>query len=313
MIKNKRKTNQTIRMMRTLRLIASVLTVATIVACGKQDRDFDATGTFEAVETTVCAQQTGELVTWNVEEGSKVQRHAEVGLIDTTQIVLRMRQVAAGKRVVAAQSPDVAKQVAAIEEQLAKARQEYRRYSELVADGAAPRKQMEDAQTQVQVLAKQLVAQRSLLNTQVSTLGARQDEADSQTSLLRHELRKCHVVSPVTGTVLEKYVERGEYVVPGKPLFKVADLETVFLRAYLTSLQLQRVKIGQKVTVMANFGQGERRHYEGTVTWISGKSEFTPKTVLTDDERADLVYAVKVAVKNDGMVKIGMYGEMKIK
>lgn len=300
-------------MMRTLRLIASVLTVATIVACGKQDRDFDATGTFEAVETTVCAQQAGELVTWNVEEGSKVQRHAEVGLIDTTQIVLRMRQVAAGKRVVAAQSPDIAKQVAAIEEQLAKARQEYRRYSELVADGAAPRKQMEDAQTQVQVLAKQLAAQRSLLNTQVSTLGARQGEADSQTSLLRNDLRKCHVVSPVTGTILEKYVERGEYVVPGKPLFKVADLQTVFLRAYLTSLQLQRVKIGQKVTVMANFGQGERRHYEGTVTWISGKSEFTPKTVLTDDERADLVYAVKVAVKNDGMVKIGMYGEMKIK
>lgn len=300
-------------MMKIIRLTASALIALTVWACNEQEKVFDATGTFEAVETTICAQQTGNLIVWNVEEGSQVQRNTEVGLIDTTQIMLRMKQVVAGKRVAAAQNPDIPKQVAALEEQLAKAQQEYRRYSELVADGAAPRKQMEDAQTQVQVLAKQLAAQRSLLNTQVSTIQAQQGEADSQTGILHNELHKCHILSPVTGTILEKYAELGEYAVPGKPLFKVADLQVMFLRAYLTSLQLQYVRIGQKVKVMADFGQGERRHYEGTITWISGKSEFTPKTVLTDDERADLVYAVKVAVKNDGMIKMGMYGEMKLK
>jgi HlyD family secretion protein len=125
-------------------------------------------------------------------------------------------------------------------------------------------------------------------------------------------LRKCHIIAPTGGTVLEKYVERGEFVATGKPLFKVADVRNMYLRAYVTSAQLQHIKIGQQVKVFADYGDGQRKEYAGIISWISSRSEFTPKTILTDDERADLVYAVKVTVKNDGYVKIGMYGELKL-
>ena len=203
------------------------------------------------------------------------------------------------------------KQVAATRQQLAKAQQDQQRYKELVADGAAPSKMLDDATSQVRVLQKQLEAQMSSLNTQTSTLNSQLTTVDVQVSQLRDQLRKCHITAPTKGTVLEKYVERGEYVTMGKPLFKMADTERMYLRAYVTSAQLKDIKVGQKVKVMADYGDGQKREYEGKVTWISSKSEFTPKTILTADERADLVYAMKVAVKNDGYVKIGMYGEVK--
>ena len=134
---------------------------------------------------------------------------------------------------------------------------------------------------------------------------------DVQTSQLRDQLQKCHIKSPAAGTVLEKYVERGEFVSPGKPLFKMGEVKQMFLRAYVTSAQLQNIKIGQAVKVFADYGNGQKKEYDGTISWISSRSEFTPKTIVTDDERADLVYAVKIAVKNDGYIKIGMYGEVK--
>ena len=134
---------------------------------------------------------------------------------------------------------------------------------------------------------------------------------DIQVSQLHDQLNKCHVAAPISGTVLEKYVEQGEFVATGKPLLKVADVENMYIRAYVTSARLQDVKVGQKATVFADYGNGQKRKYDGTVSWISSRSEFTPKTILTDDERADLVYAVKIAIKNDGYAKIGMYGEVR--
>lgn len=282
-----------------------------MAACGGNEKAYDATGTFEATETTVFAEQSGALLTFNVNEGDSIGQDQEVGLIDTTQTRLKIQQLGATKQVYQSQKPDMERQIAATRQQLAKARQEEQRYRELVADGAAPSKMLDDATSQVKVLQKQLDAQVSTLKTQLSTLNSQLSTADVQIEQLRDMLRKCHVIAPTKGTVLEKYVERGEFVTTGKPLFKVADTQNMYLRAYVTSAQLQTVKLGQQVKVFADYGD-QKKEYEGTVSWISSRSEFTPKTILTDDERADLVYAVKIAVRNDGYIKIGMYGEVKL-
>ena len=283
-----------------------------MVACGGNEKAYDATGTFEATETTVYAEQSGALLTFSVNEGDMIEAGKEVGLIDTTQTWLKIQQMAATKEVYQSQKPDMERQIAATRQQLSKAQQDEQRYRELVADGAAPSKMLDDASSQVKVLQKQLDAQISSLGTSTRSLDKQTVAANVQIEQLRDMLRKCHIVTPTKGTVLEKYVERGEFVAIGKPLFKIADTEQMFMRAYVTSAQLQNIKIGQKVKVFADYGDGQKKGYEGTISWISSRSEFTPKTILTDDERADLVYAVKVAIKNDGYVKIGMYGELKL-
>jgi HlyD family secretion protein len=282
-----------------------------MAACGNKEKDFDATGTFEATETTVFAEQSGALLSFDVEEGDKIDSARQVGLIDTTQIWLKIQQTDATKAVYQSQKPDMERQIAATRQQLAKARQDEQRYRELVADGAVPSKMFDDASNQVKVLQRQLDAQISSLSTNTRALDKQTAAADVQIDQLRDMLRKCHVVTPTKGTVLEKYVERGEFVGVGKPLFKIADTQDMYMRAYITSAQLQDIKLGQKVKVFADYGDNHRKEYAGTVSWISSRSEFTPKTILTDDERADLVYAVKIAIKNDGYVKIGMYGEVK--
>ncbi len=282
-----------------------------LASCENNEKEYDATGTFEATEVTVAAEQSGALVMFDVNEGDEVALGKEVGLIDTTQIWLKIQQAGATKAVYQSQKPDMETQIAATRQQLAKARQDQQRYRELVADGAAPSKMLDDATNQVQVLQKQLDAQISSLSTQLSTLNSQLSTVDVQVSQLMDQLQKCHITTPIKGIVLEKYVERGEFVVIGKPLFKMADTEQIFIRAYVTSAQLKDIKVGQQVKVFADYGDGQRKEYQGTVSWISSRSEFTPKTILTDDERADLVYALKVAIKNDGYVKIGMYGEVK--
>lgn len=280
-------------------------------ACGNKEKEYDATGVFEATETVVCAEQNGSLTTFDVEEGDRLEQGREVALIDTVQLWLKMQQAEATKKVYRSQKPDMEKQLAAIREQLEKARQEQQRYRELVADGAAPRKMLDDADSQVEVLQRQMEALRSSLSVSTDALDRQMEAADVQREQILDQLEKCHVRTPASGTVIEKYVERGEFVATGKPLFKMADTAHMYLRAYVTSAQLQHIRIGQKAKVFADYGEGQKREYAGTVTWISSRSEFTPKTILTDDERADLVYALKVAVKNDGYIKMGMYGEVK--
>jgi len=292
-------------------ILTAMTVLLTLTACGNNEKEFDATGTFEATETTVSAEQSGTLMRFVVDEGDEVAPDKEVGLIDTTQLWLKIRQLEATKEAYQSQKPDLEKQMAATRQQLAKARQDEQRYRELVADGAVPSKMLDDAANQVQVLQRQLDALQSSLSNNANTLSKQMNATDAQVSQLRDQLAKCHIASPVAGTILEKYAEQGEFVTTGKPLFKVADMRQMYLRAYVTSAQLQNVKLGQKVKVMADFGNSQRREYEGTVSWISSRSEFTPKTILTDDERADLVYAMKVAIKNDGYVKTGMYGEVK--
>lgn len=283
-----------------------------LASCGEKEKEYDATGTFEATEVTVSAEQNGALLQFNLNEGDKLAMGKQVGLIDTVQLYLKARQIGATKLVYASQRPDMSKQVAATRQQLAKAREEYNRFAGLVKDGAANRKNLDDARSQVQVLERQLEAQLSSLNTSTNSLNAQMGTTDVQKLQVADQLKKCHIMTPIAGTVLEKYVEQGEYATVGKPLFKMADIDHMYLRAYITSVQLKNVKLGQRVKVFADYGNGEKKEYPGEVTWISSKSEFTPKTILTDDERADLVYAIKIAVKNDGYVKIGMYGEVKL-
>ena len=283
-----------------------------LVACGDKDNTFDATGTFEATEVTVSAEQTGKLLRFDVQEGGKVMAGAEVGCIDTVQLYLKARQIGAVRMVYQAQKPNTATQIAALRQQVAKAQQEVDRYTQLVKDGAANRKILDDSRSQLLVLQRQLAAQSAILGTSTRSLTAQMGTADVEKLQVVDQLRKCHVASPISGFVLEKYAEPGEFAVIGKPLFKVADTERLFLRAYITSRQLQQVRLGQRVTVFADYGN-EKRSYPGIIAWIASNSEFTPKTILTDDERADLVYAMKVAVKNDGKIKIGMYGEVNFR
>ena len=291
----------------------TILALCTVlVACTDKEKEYDATGTFEATEVTVSAEQSGRLLAFDINEGDCVTAGTQVALIDTTQLYLKARQIGATKLVYASQRPDQTKQVAAVQQQLAKARQEQQRFTGLVKDGAANRKMLEDAESQVKVLERQLAALQSSLSTSTNSLNAQMGTTDVQRLQVADELRKCHVTVPITGTVLDKYMERGEFAAVGKPLFKLADIDHMYLRAYVTTAQLKQVKIGQTVKVQADYGDDQRKEYTGKVTWISAKSEFTPKTILTDDERADLVYAVKIAVKNDGYIKIGMYGEVKL-
>lgn len=289
-------------------IIAAMLVV--LASCGNKEKAYDATGVFEATEVTVAAEQSGALMVFNVDEGNEITFGQEVGLIDTTQIWLKIKQAGATKAVFQSQKPDVEKQIAAIRQQLTKARQDQQRYKELVSDGAAPGKMLDDATSQVLVLEKQLAAQMSSLTTNTDALNKQMAATDVQVSQLQDQLLKCHITAPTKGTVLEKYVERGEFVNVGKPLFKMADTEQMYIRAYVTSTQLKDIKIGQKAKVFTDYGDSQKKEYDGVITWISSRSEFTPKTILTDDERADLVYALKVQIKNDGYVKIGMYGEV---
>ena len=296
-----------------------------LAACGNKEKEYDATGTFEATEVTVSAKATGELKTFDISEGQTVEQGAVVGSIDAYQLQQTSEQLEAQKRQLGATRSatdsrrlDLEKQLSSTNQQIANAQRERQRFTELVADGAVPKKQLDDINYQIKVLERQREATRDQIRSNNASLaeqskgiGAQIDGLNAQQRQIADQIANAQVKAPIAGTVLEKYVERGEFVAIGKPLFKMADVQNMYLRAYVTSSQLKDLKIGQKVKVFADFGDKQKKTYEGTIAWISSRSEFTPKTILTDDERADLVYAVKVAIKNDGFVKIGMYGEVK--
>lgn len=312
-----------------------------LLSCSSGDIEFDATGNFEATEVTVSAQATGELQAFNIQEGQQVTANSVVGLIDTEQLRLKRdeiatsqqqiaatrRQLAASKDAVDSQVLDLRKQVATIQQQIVNARRERERFAELVKDGAAPQKQVDDFDYQIEVLQKQLEATQEQINSanksamsQSKGINAQMESNDANNAGMEirkaqidDQIGKASIKVPASGTVIEKYVEAGEYVSTGRPLFKVADTGNMYLRAYITSAQLQDIKLGSHVKVYADYGDGNRKEYPGVVTWISSKSEFTPKTILTDNERADLVYAVKIKVRNDGSIKMGMYGEVILK
>jgi HlyD family secretion protein len=280
-------------------------------ACGPGNRPYDATGTFEAVEVTVSAEAAGKLLRFDVEEGTVLHAGAQVGIIDTVQLSLMMRQQEANRRSVDSRLPEFDRQVAALKQQIATAEREKHRISNLLEAGAANRKQLDDIEAQIALYRKQLDAQAASLESSARSLTEQSSALSLDRARLLDQLMKCHVTAPIGGTVLAKYMEAGELATVGKPLFKIADMEHIFLRAYITSAQLSEVKTGDSVTVIADYGADRRTEYPGVITWISGRAEFTPKTILTADERANLVYAVKIAVENDGYLKLGMYGGVR--
>ncbi len=294
-----------------MRQTITLMACLALLACSGGRKEYDATGMFEATEVTVSAEQSGRLLSLSLTEGDSLAQGQQVGLVDTVQLSLRALQLGATRMSYANQRPDIEKQIASTRQELEKAEMEQRRYETLVRENAANQKQLDDAVSSVNVLRKQLEAQLSQLGNSTESLNSQMSATDIQRLEVLDQLSKCHITAPISGVVLDKYAEEGEYAVPGTPLFKMADVGNMFLRAYVTTSQLADVRVGQQVKVLADYGGGDRREYEGTVTWIADRAEFTPKTILTDDERADLVYAVKIAVRNDGYIKIGMYGEVK--
>ncbi len=283
-----------------------------LTACNSDDKDYDAMGTFEATEVIVSAEQNGRLINFDVEEGNNLNEGQPVGTIDTVQLYLRARQLGATRQSYASQRPDISKQTAATIQQLKKAEMERDRYAKLVKDNAANKKLLDDAENNVRVLRRQLEALRSSLDNSTGSLDKQMDAVEIERRQVLDQLEKCHIKSPINGTVLEKYAEAGEYATLGKPLFKIADINDMKLRVYISAEQMTELKIGSRVKVYADMGKDDRREYPGVVEWISDKAEFTPKTIQTRDERANLVYAVKIAVKNtDGLIKIGMYGDVR--
>ena len=279
------------------------------VSCGKE-AEFDAQGTFEATEVVVSSEASGRIMRLDAEEGTQVLANAVVGEIDSLQLDLQRKQLIAQRSALLGSRPDVQKQVATIKEQIAKQKTELARFANMLRDGATTQKQYDDMEAHLRVLESQLDATLSTLTKNTVTINSNSAALDAQILALEDRIAKCKVLSPISGVVLVKYAEVGELAAMGKPLFKVADLNKMYLRAYFTSEQLANVKLGDTVKVIADFGAEERYEYEGTITWIASESEFTPKTIQTKDSRANLVYAVKIAVKNDGRLKIGLAGEV---
>lgn len=296
--------------MKTAKIFTTAFIVLLFISCGKTDSDFDAAGSFETTEILVSAEAQGRIMQFDIEEGQSVTENQIVGYIDSTQLFLKKEQLIASQKGLQSRRPDIRKQVAVLEQQIATAKTEKKRVENLLKANAATTKQLDDVNAQIAVLEKQLAASKTTLESTDEGMSSDNKALDIQIQQLEDQLTKCRIVSPATGVVLTKYAEKGELAGAGKALFKVANLDNMILRAYITNEQLTQIKIGQKVTVTADFGE-EQKQYEGTISWVSAKSEFTPKTIQTRDERANLVYAIKVSVKNDGYLKIGMYGNVR--
>lgn len=280
-------------------------------ACTSQEENYDASGIFETTEVIVSAKGTGELQSFRIEEGQAVQQGEVVGLIDTLQLSLRDRQLAATLLATESKRLNETNQVAHLRQQIENLQREKQRFTALLNAKAATAKQVDDIDYQIKVLQNQLVATQEQINSSNSSLSRQSESIQAQRAQMEDQIRNAMISSPITGTVLTKYAEQGEYAVPGKALFKVADVRQMKLRAYITADQLTQLKLGQQVTVYADSGETDRKSYTGRVIWIADKAEFTPKTIQTRNERANLVYAVKIAVENDGFIKRGMYGEVR--
>lgn len=297
-------------MKKLLLLIAIALTG--LASCNKGEDKYDASGTFEAVETIVSSQASGTIKELNLEEGQVLKAGQVVGYVDSIQLYLKKKQLEAQVKATLSQKPDISAQTASLQEQLRQAEREQKRTTNLLKADAATQKQLDDANTQVTVVKKQIAALQSSLGITSSSLNDQAKPLNVQIQQINDQLDKCRIVNEVNGTVLTKYAEVNEVTDAGKPIYKIAELNTIILRAYITGDQIPHVKVNQQVKVLVDDTKDSYKTYNGIIEWVSDKAEFTPKTIQTKDERANLVYAVKIRVKNDGYLKIGMYGEIKL-
>lgn len=306
-------------------LVVSCLSLI-FFSCNSNKDQFDASGTFESDEVIVSSQFGGQLLSFNIDEGDTLSAGEVVGKIDSTDVELQKQQVQATIQSLNEKTTDVEPQIKMLQDQLAVQQtqlnnllKDQQRFENMLKEGAVTQRQVDDINTQVETIKKQMQVtqqqinvQRSSVGTQNSTVLSQKPTLQKQVAQLSEQLSKANIVNPINGTVLTKYAEQGEVTAPGKALYKIADLTYLNLRAYITGTQLSTVKLNQQVRVFIDSGANNYRKYTGTIIWISDKAEFTPKTIQTKDERANLVYAIKVRVKNDGYLKIGMYGEVKL-
>ena len=304
-----------------------ILLLALLAGCAQPDHVFDGTGSFSATEIVVSAEAAGTIRSLQVDAGQKLSKDQVVGQVDTTLLHLQLEQTRAQIKSMGLGIPNVRAQTEFFDQQIQLAktklsylRKEHERIMNLHRVEAATQKQLDDissqvdqAEIQIGVLENQKKAQTSALTTQKVGLEAKPIPLQAQLDLLREQIRRARIINPREGTILATYAEEGEYTSPGKPLYRLADLGDIHLKAYISGNSYSGIKLNQQVTVYTDDGLGGYHTDTGTVTWISEKAEFTPKTIQTRDERENLVYAIKVSVPNpDGRYKIGMYGEIKL-
>ncbi|MBO4871454.1 MAG: HlyD family efflux transporter periplasmic adaptor subunit [Muribaculaceae bacterium] len=290
-------------------ILAIALTL--LVACGEQKYPYDASGVFETTDVIVSAKSVGEIKSFNVEEGMTVTANQTLGYIDTVQLHLQKGQLNAAQSATVSRKLSENTQVAAIKQQIANLQSERKRFEELLNENAGTQKALDDIDYQIKVLEQQMAAASEQVSTANQSLSGQSSSMNAQRAQLNDQISNSIITSPIDGTILSKYAQEGEFAAPGRALFKVGNLKQMRLRAYVTADQLTKIKMGQKVKVFADQGTSDRKEYAGEVVWISDKAEFTPKTIQTRDERANLVYAIKIAIENDGLIKRGMYGDVK--
>ncbi|HMU43521.1 MAG TPA: HlyD family efflux transporter periplasmic adaptor subunit [Ignavibacteriaceae bacterium] len=291
--------------------ITLILTTAFLFSCSNGNGDFDATGTFESEEIIVSSEAMGKLVMFQVEEGMQLKQNQIVGIVDTTQLHLKKKQLLASIKAVLSKQPDVETQLASLRKQIEAAEVEQKRIENLVKLDAATTKQLDDINSQLEVLRKQYNATKSSLTITKQGIQSETLPLTAQVEQIEDQIKKSYLINPIDGTVLTRYTKQDEITSTGKALYKIANLSEMTLRAYVSGDQLGEIKLGQKVKVFVDKGDGDQKEMNGEIYWVSPKAEFTPKTIQTKDERANLVYAIKVRVMNDGNLKIGMYGEIK--
>lgn len=282
------------------------------ISCNNDEDQTFATGTFEAKEIIVSTPVSGKIMLLEVEEGMTIDANVVVGYVDTTQLYLKKLQLRSQINAVLSKQPDINSQLAALQEQIKTANAEKVRIENLLLAGVATQKQSDDINAQIKVLQKQLDAQQKVLEITSGSIYNEVNPLTYQIAQIDDQLTNSRILNPVKGTVLTKYAEQGEITAPGKAIYKIGDLQNMTLRAYISGTQLTSVKIGQPVKINVDTEEGPMRTIDGNIYWIADKAEFTPKTIQTKDERANLVYAIKIRVINDGYIKIGMYGEINL-
>lgn len=298
-------------MLQMNRIFIALVLFASFIACNSKKMKYDASGTFEVTEVIVSSEVQGKILRLDLEEGDQLKIGELVGIIDSIQLYLQKLQLVASNSSVRSKETDISTQISSLKVQIKKQMQEKERFETLFKNGAATRKQVDDLTSQLHVLQKELDAKISILKKGNESINEESDAISIQIARIEDQLAKCRIIVPVNGFVLSKYAQTGELANIGTPLFKLGDISRPFLRAYVTSEQLKAVRLGQSVAVYADYGGGQMKEYNGRVSYIGNKAEFTPKGILTDNERANLVYPVKIALQNDGEIKIGMYGHVK--
>lgn len=275
-------------------------------SCNKNGDKADAYGNFESVTTTISAESGGKLINFEIEEGDIIEKGITVGIIDTTSLYLQKMQIIAQKNAISSKSSNVMSQIKVIEEQKASVETERKRLIKLLADSAATQRQMDEVEGKINVLNRQI----EQVMTQNRSIFDELKIFDAQLNIINNQIEKCYIKNPYKASVVVKYSEKYEIAVPGKPLYKIADLSEMNLKAYISETQLNSIQIGQEVEIAIDDELEEMHKFKGKVLRISDKAEFTPKTIQTKEERVNLVYAVTISVKNDGKLKIGMPAEV---